>query len=84
MLQRSPGLQILFTRCKKMCCLVQTQLGMSRSDLGIFPLIGIANFERGPKPDFFLFLNVSNFFMSEHKLWQNADAHVTLLWQICR
>ena len=52
MLQRSPGLQILFTRCKKMCCLVQTQLGMSRSDLGIFPLIGIANFERGPKPDF--------------------------------
>ena len=46
-----------------------------RADLGIFPLIGIGNFERGPKPDFlFIYLFI---FMSEHNLWQNADAHVT-------
>lgn len=23
------------------------------------------------------------FFMSEDNLWQNADAHMTLLWQTC-
>ena len=43
------------------------------ADLGIFPLIGIGNFERGPKPDFLFFINVFIFLMSEHNLWQNAD-----------
>ena len=62
------------------CCSVSNYWGCPdliygigiRADLGIFPLIGIGNFERGPKPDFYLFIYL--FFM-------NADAHVTLLWQ---
>ena len=47
------------------------------ADMGIFPLIEIGNFERGPKP-FFVFCFC--FLMTVHNLWQNADAHVTLLW----
>ena len=26
------------------------------ADMGIFPLIGISSFERGPKPNFFIYL----------------------------
>ena len=37
-----------------------------------------------PSPIFLFIYLFIFFFMSEHNLWQNADAHVTLLWQICR
>ena len=35
--------------------------------LGIFPLIGIGNFERGPKPDLLIFLNVRAQFVAERR-----------------
>ena len=59
-------------RCPDLIC----RIGIG-ADLGIFPLIGIVNFESGPKPDFFFF------FMSEHNLWQNAVVRIALLWQTC-
>lgn len=46
---------------------------MSRSDLGIIPLIRIGNFERGPKPDFYLiFSNVRAQFVGERRRLRNV------------
>ena len=51
--------------------------GWDWGDLGIFQLIGISNFECGPKPD--LKKKKIKITMLEHSWWQNSDArNVTL------